>query len=199
MTNSEIKEWAKGKIKGKLWTLLPVILVAGLLTSLSFTYTNGDGSKTVVSFGWLFYFVEVGLAYYMVKFITDQDAQFNDLFHFSNDFGRCLVTNLLQSIFVILWTFLLIIPGIMKAFAYSLVPYLLADEKYKDLGYREILKKSEEMMNGHKMNYFILNLSFIGWYLLSILTLGILLIWIIPYHQTAAVKFLNDVKESREK
>ena len=104
----------------------------------------------------------------------------------------------LSFFFKLLWTLLLIVPGIIKAFAYALVPYLLSDDKYKDLGYREVLKKSEEMMNGHKMDYFVLNLSFIGWYLLVLPTLGLILIWLSPYVTTAQVKFLNDVKEDFE-
>ena len=134
----------------------------------------------------------------MVKFINDQKYEFKDIFHFSNDYVRIFLVNLLQIIFVALWTILLVVPGIIKAFSYALVPYLLADDKYKDLGYRDLLKKSEEMMNGHKMDYFVFCLSFIGWFLLACVTAGILLIWLSPYFTTAQVKFLNDIKTGAE-
>ena len=202
MTNSEIRKWAREKLKGKLWPVLAAIVVAGILTNLSFstTSTSADGTVTSTSynFGWLFYFVEVGLAYYLVKFIKDEKYEFNDIFHFAKDFGKCIGACLLQALWIFLFTLLLIIPGIMKAIGYSLVPYLMADDKYRGLKIPELLKKSEEMMNGHKMDYFLLNLSFIGWIILAVFTLGILMIWVGPYLSVAQAKFLNDVKEAAE-
>ena len=134
----------------------------------------------------------------MVKFINDQPVEFKDIFNYSKDFGRAIGAVLLQALYVFLFALLLIIPGIMKLIAYSLVPYLMADDKYDNLGLKELLTKSEEMMNGHKMDYFMLNLSFIGWHILAIFTLGILEIWVIPYQTTATTKFLNDIKVSNE-
>ena len=198
MERTELKAWAKAKIKGHMWQLLGVILVASILTSLTvgqkYSYENGQLSVTGgIPLGFLFYFVEVGLAYYMVKFINDKKPVFKDLFYFTKDYARTLVVGLLTSIFILLWALLLIIPGIIKAIAYSLVTLILADDKYKDLSYMEVLKKSEELMKGHKMDFFVLQLSFIGWHLLAILTLGILEIWIIPYQTTATYKFLDDI------
>ncbi len=202
MTNSEIKQWAKEKLKGNLWPVLAAVIVAGILTNLSFssTSTSADGTITSTSynFGWIFYFVEVGMAYYLVKFVKDQKPVFNDIFHFAKDFGRCIGACLLQALWIFLFALLLIVPGIMKAFGFALVPYLMADDKYRGLKIPELLKKSEEMMNGHKMDYFLLNLSFIGWIILAIFTFGILMIWVGPYMSVAQAKFLNDVKEAAE-
>lgn len=202
MTNSEIRKWAKEKIKGNIWNILPAIIVAGIITNftLGSTHVTSDGTieGTTYNLGWLFYFVEVGLTYFMVKFVTDQKYEFNDLFHFAKDFGRCIGASLLSGIFIFLWALLLIVPGIMKAFSYALVPYLLADDRYKNLSVTDILKKSEEMMKGHRMDLFLLGLSFIGWHFLAVFTLFILEIWIAPYQKTATVKFLNDLKQSQE-
>lgn len=206
MDRVEIKKWAKEKIKGHIWELLIPIVVAGILTNLTVGQqitTGADGGASVqvsggINLGFFFYFVTVGLTYFMVKFINDEKHEFKDLFHFINDYVRIFVVNLLQTIFIVLWALLLVIPGIIKAFAYALVPFLLADDKYKDLSYTEVLKKSEEMMNGHKMDYFVFCLSFIGWFLLAIPTLGLLLIWLSPYYETARVKFLNDIKTDAE-
>ena len=71
----------------------------------------------------------------------------------------------------------------------------MADENYRNLSIPELLKKSEELMMGHKMDYFLLNLSFIGWILLAIPTLGLIMIWVGPYMSVSQAKFLNDVKE----
>jgi len=205
MSRAEIKTWAKEKIKGHIWELLITLIVASILTNLTIggnTTVNADGSWNV-SAGWnlgfFLYFVEVGATYYMVQFVTDKAHEFKDLFRFASDYVRIFVVNLLQTIFVALWALLLIVPGIIKGFAYALVSFLLADEKYKDLGYMDVLKKSEEMMNGHKMDLFVFELSFIGWWLLAGLTFGILLIWLLPYYSTAKYKFLNDIKASCEK
>ena len=91
-----------------------------------------------------------------------------------------------------LWTFLFIIPGIIKAFAYALTPYLLVD--CPDLSALQCIKLSNEMMKGHKFDLFYLYLSFIGWILLAILTLGIGMLWLIPYMQTSTASFYLDVK-----
>ena len=132
----------------------------------------------------------------MINFITDKKYEFNDIFHFSKDFVKALVVSLLQIIFVFLWTLLLIVPGIIKWLSYALVPYIMADDKYSNMSEMDILRKSQEMMMGHKMDYFVLLLSFIGWHILAIPTLFLLELWIVPYQQTTVTKFLYDIKES---
>ncbi len=206
MSRAEIKQWAKSKIKGHIWELLIPIAVTGILTSLTIgqhVTTSTDGGAAVqvsggFNLGFFFYFVTVGLTYFMVRFINDESHEFKDIFRFAGDYVRIFLVNLLQIIFIVLWTLLLIVPGIIKGIAYALVPYLLADDKYKDLSYTAVLKKSEEMMKGHKMDYFVFVLSFFGWFLLSALTFFILMIWLAPYFETAKTKFLNDIKTSAE-
>lgn len=204
MDRVELKNWAKEKIKGHVGELFIAIFVAGLLTNLNIGgHASVEGTNIKISsglpLGLLFYFVQVGLVYYILEFINDKKRDLKDLFHFSNDFGRIFLTGLLESVFTFLWALLFIIPGIIKGIAYSLVPFILADKKYNDLGYTETLKKSEEIMMGHKMDYFVLGLSFIGWHILAIFTLGLLEIWILPYENTAKYKFLNDLKIEYEK
>lgn len=199
MNRQELKEWSKNKIKSNMWLLLGMILVSSIITGFTIggSYNSETGTySSGYNIGFIFYFVEVGLYAAISSYVNGGSIEFKDLFKYSSDFVRCLLTRIIESVFVALWTLLLIVPGIIKAFAYSLVPFLLADSNYKDLGYMDILKKSEEMMNGHKMDYFVLFLSFIGWHILAIFTLGILEIWIIPYQTTATVKFLNDIKEN---
>ena len=201
MTREGIKEFAKVRLKENFWPILGASIVASIITSLSFTrvfHINGEEYRIAITFGWIFYFVTVGMTYYLIKVIKDDKPEFMDIFHFSGDFLKCLGACLLQTLFILLWTLLLIIPGIIKAFGYVLVPYLLADEKYKDMKVTEILKKSQEMMKGHKADYFVFCLSFILWWLLGIITCGIAFIYVIPYQQVATAKFLNDIKEEAE-
>ena len=150
------------------------------------------------SIGWILYFVAVGLAYYMVKLINDKKPEFKDIFHFGSDFLRCLGASVLQIIFVFLWALLLIIPGIMKLFGYALVPYLLADEKYNDMRLMDILRKSQDMMRGHRWDLFVLGLSFILWWMLVGVTFGIAIIYVGPYQELTMAKFLNGIKEEAE-
>ena len=206
MERKELKEWSKNKIKGHIWQLLVPILVVGIFTTLSVGVKyqiNEEGIIKITSYGYylgiLFCFLNVGLVYYLVQFIKDKEYQFSDLWKFINDYIRILLVTILEGIFTLLWALLLIVPGIIKAIAYSLVDFILGDDQYKDLSYTEVLKKSEEMMMGHKMDYFVLTLSFIGWHILAIFTLGLLEIWIIPYEKVATTKFLLDVKETYEK
>ena len=202
MGRAELKEWAKKKIKGHLWEIIIAAFITSILTSLSFgghaNFEDGhfDYKAGIQVGAILFCFVEVGYAAYMRKFIKDQERSYKELFDYYKDFVRIFVTQLLSGIFIILWSLLLIVPGIIKAISYSLVNMILADDKYKDLSYMDVLKKSETLMNGHKKDYFVLQLSFIGWHLLACLTLGILEIWITPYQTTATYKFLNDILES---
>lgn len=99
-------------------------------------------------------------------------------------------------ILTVLWSFLLIIPGIIKAFSYAMTPYILED--CPELTATEAIHRSRMMMHGHKFDLFWLYLSFIGWWLLSILTLGIGFIWLMPYMQTAAAGFYEEVKAEYE-
>ena len=82
-------------------------------------------------------------------------------------------------LYTFLWSLLFIIPGIVKSYSYAMTPYILLDRP--ELSATDAIKESEKMMNGHKMELFILDLSFIGWILLSMLTCGILVLYVEPY------------------
>ena len=102
----------------------------------------------------------------------------------------------LMHLFIFLWTLLFIIPGIVKAFSYAMTPYIL-DER-PELSAGEAIDHSRAMMKGHKFDLFWLYLSFIGWGILCIFTLGIGLLWLAPYMETSAAAFYEDVKADYE-
>lgn len=196
MTIEESKTWAKQNYKKYQWKVLGAVVVANIISSISANYTYQTSPTTSVTIsictGLLGFFLTIGLAKFMMNLINDKQADFELLFSkFDKSWKQTIVTCILQYVWVFLYTLLLIIPGIIKSFAYSLVPYILAEGTDKSA--KEVLDLSEKMMSGHKMDYFVLNLSFIGWHLLAILTLGILELWIIPYQQTANTKFLYNV------
>lgn len=101
------------------------------------------------------------------------------------------VTMFLKDLFTALWTLLFVIPGIIKSYEYRMIPYLLA--RNPEMSYSDAFAKSKEMMAGQKWNAFILDLSFIGWFLLSGITFGVLgVFYVYPYfYQTSAELFLS--------
>ena len=87
----------------------------------------------------------------------------------------------------------------MIAFSFAMIGYLLADSKETNPGKaRNIIRQSREMMNGYKMDYFIFELSFIGWYLLGVITFGIAYIYVIPYFTFANALYYQRLKEKRK-
>lgn len=89
-------------------------------------------------------------------------------------------------------TVMLLIPGIVKSFSYSMSMYILAENK--GMSAREAITRSKEMMNGHKLDLFVLYLSFFGWWLLCGITFGIAYIWVGPYMNAAVANFYNSIK-----
>lgn len=107
-------------------------------------------------------------------------------------YSRAVPVMGLICLYVMLWTILLIIPGIIKGYSYAMASYISIDNE--ELSAEECVQRSIKMMEGHKMQLFLLDLSFFGWVLLSILTLGIGLLWLAPYQETAHIKFYEDLK-----
>ena len=120
-----------------------------------------------------------------------QPVSVGSLFEGFKSFGDSLALYILTAIFTFLWSLLLIIPGIIKMYSYSMGYFILADRP--DLSGNQARKRSMYLMKGHKWQLFCLDLSFIGWYLLSLLTLGILAFWVYPYHMTARAEFYNEL------
>lgn len=102
----------------------------------------------------------------------------------------------LMCLFAFLWTLLFIVPGVVKSFAYVLTPYILEDNP--EISANQAINLSCRMMKGHKFELFLLMLSFIGWILVGILTLGVGYLWLIPYMYTAMAAFYQDVKADYE-
>ena len=135
----------------------------------------------------------LGLAIYFLNFLKDDESNLNQLFEGFKNYGGVLVTYLLYSIYILLWTLLFIIPGIIAQMKYSQVWFIMAEDS--EISGNDALMKSKKMMDGFKMQYFLLALSFFGWILLAMLTCGIGLLWVIPYMQTSYAKFYEALKE----
>ena len=109
-------------------------------------------------------------------------------------YGKSIGLFLLTTIFTLLWTLLLIIPGIIKSLAYSLAPYILADNP--EISANEALNQSVKMMKGYKMKAFLLDLSFIGWLIVGALCCGIGTLWVAPYMAAAKAELYEEIRSA---
>jgi uncharacterized membrane protein len=133
----------------------------------------------------------LGLATFALSLSRKKEAKIAQIFEGFNRFLTSLSAYLLTLLFTILWTLLLIVPGIIAAISYSQTFYILADDG--SIRARDAIKKSKKMMYGYKWKYVCLGFRFIGWFLLSILTLGIGFLWLFPYMQVSMAKFYDDI------
>jgi len=134
----------------------------------------------------------LGLAIFSLSLARNQEARLEQIFLGFNKFGLSLGAYLLMLLFVLLWMLLLIIPGIIAGLSYSLTFYIIADDD--SVGAMAAIDKSKQMMYGFKWKLFRMELRFLGWALLCILTLGIGFLWLIPWIQVSMAKFYDDVK-----
>ncbi|MDM5190924.1 DUF975 family protein [Bacillus sp. DX4.1] len=118
-------------------------------------------------------------------------------FQDGNKFIKSFLTYLLIMVYLFLWTLLLIIPGIIKSFSYSMTYFILND--HPEYSMNQAITESRRMMDGHKMDYFLLCLSFIGWFLLSVITLGIGFLWLAPYFYTTTAEFYEEILKDYKK
>jgi uncharacterized membrane protein len=100
----------------------------------------------------------------------------------------------LVGLYTMLWSMLFVIPGIVKTYSYSQAAYIIAENP--EMGANEAITRSREMMNGHKMELFVLQLSFIGWMLLGCITFGLAFIYVSPYMQATYVNFYHKVSST---
>lgn len=198
MNRVELKEWSKNKIKGNKWTIISVGLILLSLSSIGSYLSSQAGIVVGILFDIVSAIFNVGAVVYMVSFINDIELRIDMLWSKFNNGGKIISTYITKIITIFLHTLLFIVPGIIKSYKLELVDFILADDNYNNLSPTEIMNLSEKMMDGYKWDYFILKLSFIGWDILAILTLGFLLIWLYPYQQVAFTKFLYDVKKKYE-
>ena len=188
MNNSQIKARAKDAMKNNWGVAIVVFLVYGLITSaLSAT---GIGALATG-------LLTVGISAFFLTVIRNGKAEFESFFNgLTDNIGTKFISMLLVQIYIMLWTLLFYIPGIVKSYSYAMTPYILLDKP--ELSANEAITDSRMMMRGHKMELFLLDLSFIGWILLSILTCGILFIYVVPYMQAARAEFYRTLKGENE-
>ena len=189
-TSSELRAQAWGVLSGKWGMAVVATLVYGVISGvLSFIPFVSWIATLLVSLP-----LAYGFTIMLLNVVRGSDVQLETMGEGFKDYGRILGTMLLSSVYQFLWMLLLIVPGIIKGYSYALTPYLLKD--HPELKFNAAIEESMRLMSGNKMRLFLLDLSFIGWFLLGLITFGIAFLWITPYWNTARAAFYEDLMKA---
>lgn len=139
---------------------------------------------TILEFGYLLYCLKVSN--------RDSSMSYSDLFLGIRYVFKVLGLSIMMFIFIFLWSLLLIVPGIIAAYRYSQAVFILAENPEK--GIMQCIRESKEMMINHKFEYFVLELSFILWFLLLLVTCGLASIYVNPYMTVTKANYYNAIK-----
>lgn len=218
VTRKEMKRDAKQTLRGNwgwavLLTLIDIAIVyalSGSGHSIDQSYINYDGTNVFMQLFsptgsiliWVADFIALSMSISFLHLIDNRNRPENEKAYraaFSvfteNRFGPECITFILTSIFTFLWSLLLIIPGIIKSYSYSMSAYIVNDmvASGKQVGATDGIRASRELMDGHKMDLFIFDLSFLGWFILAGISFGIGYLWVGPYYLSAKAKFYRNI------
>lgn len=140
--------------------------------------------------------VELGLCCFYIQLQQRREIAVSDLFSRFSILGRAFLLRLYIYILIFLWSLLLVIPGIVAAYRYSMAPYLMSQDP--KLGVRQAVDISKQMMNGHKGRLFCLDISFIGWFILGAVTFGLGLLFVFPYLLSSRAAFFLDLRNRNQ-
>lgn len=190
VNNYTLRKNARGQLGGGIfqnaWLLMAV-------ACLIYECVIAFGSIVVVGSLLLIGPMSYGLARVTCGAVKGKQADMKDMITgFTENVGQTIILGIMQNIFILLWSILFVIPGIVKTYSYAMSFYLQQDSYDKD--WRKSLDESKRMMDGHKWQLFCLDLSFIGWYIVGALCFGIGVLWVTPYHQTARANFYEALK-----
>lgn len=187
-TREQLKDRAKMTFRANYGNCVATYLIAMLLIGVS--------AYTVVGTVLVAIPLELGLLCFFLMVFQGAMPDLSVMFTtgFAINYGRKIGGMLWMGLWTFLWSLLLFIPGIIKAYSYAMTPYILA--AYPDVRAKDALKLSMRMMEGHKLELFVLHLSFIGWAILSSFTCGILLVlYVGPYMQITTVGYYCELMD----
>jgi len=186
--NRELRELARSQLRGSWLTAVGMVLVYYIILGISGSVVVGP----IILGGPL----TLGYWSYFSRKARKQEAEIENLFDGFKIFGKSFLLYLLINVFTALWSFLLIIPGIIKSFSYSMAFFILRDNP--EIETLEAITRSRKMMDGYKWKLFLLYLSFIGWSILCCLTFGIGFLWLCPYISLSVANFYEDIKQNQQ-
>lgn len=195
MDRVQIKELSKQQLGGNIFNskwlmgLVACLIVMMITGACSFVPFVGAVGALILAGP-----LNFGIAYVFLKLArTGEEIAVGDVFEgFKSDFGGTIVLTIMIGIFTFLWSLLFVIPGIVKAYSYSMAYYIKVDHPEYD--WQQCINASKEMMNGHKADLFVLDLSFIGWIIVGSCACGIGLLWVEPYMEAARANFYESIK-----
>lgn len=196
---ADLKDKAKINFRKNYWMCVVAALILGLVITIS--TSSSSGAAGIVSIALLllgvfvFNVIQVGGCRFFIENAYENPRLNKLLFAFeSGNYGNMVLTMFLMQLYTVLWSLLLLIPGIIKTYEYRMIPYLLAD--CPDMPRKEAFKISKEMMYGNKMAAFILDMSFIGWVLAAAFTCGLVgIFWTAPYQYATNAELFLALKE----
>lgn len=217
MSASDYRKIARDNLEGSWWIAIGIgavaYLLGGMLVGSSFLpeieysrdlygySTDAFDGNISISFGSGSIFgmaqfiiggvVQLGYASYLLKQHDHKNTEFSDLFSRFDQFGQGFLQAFLRRLYVVLWSLLFIIPGIVASYSYAMTPFIMAENP--EMSASDAITASKELMNGHKMDLFILDLSFFGWSLLAALTLNLGNLALNPYKNAAYAAFYRDI------
>lgn len=192
MDRTEFKAKAKEQIRGKIGILFVITLIIGVISAVAnfvliFIPMGGLVASIIITPAFTLSITRVYL-----NLVAGKTPEAKDAFTGFDDFWAAFKVNFLVGLFTFLWSLLFVIPGIVKALSYSMSMYILAENKGKAA--LECINESKAMTDGHKMDLFVLGLSFMGWLLLCGITFGIAYIWVGPYMQATIANVYESLK-----
>lgn len=195
------KNRALSALENKWGNFVAITFVYGFIIGITQILSGDKDSPAILHLiGLVLFILALPLTWgYQTLFlgaVRGGEATAKDMFEGYNKelFSRVLTTTLLYYVYVFLWSLLLLIPGCIKAYSYAMTPYILKDNP--EMKNNAAIEESMRMMDGHKLELFLLDLSFIGWAILSILTCCIGFLWLTPYMNMARVNFYEDLKKA---
>lgn len=185
MFAKDYRKLAWGKLQGKWGTAILVSLIISVISGIA----AGTGIGSLLLWG----FLMVGSASFFLALVRDDNPRLENAFDgLHGNLGSTLIAGLLYNIFIMLWTMLFFVPGLVKSYSYAMTFHILKDNP--EMSGKDAITKSREMMNGNKWRLFCLDFSFIGWYLLCVVTCGIAALWVAPYMSAAHAAFYESLK-----
>ncbi len=183
------REYLKNKAKDSLRNCWGTAILAYVISIVAASLLSSTGVGSLFSG-----MISVALAAGFLQIVRYESASATDfIVGATENFGTKFISTLLVSIYTFLWSLLFIIPGIVKSYAYALVPYILNDRP--ELSATDAIYESERMMDGYKMELFLLDLSFIGWMILAGCSCGLLSFWLAPYMSATRAAFYLELVE----
>lgn len=189
--SSELRSRARGQLGGRIFATAWLMMV---LVQIIYGAINGFSAMTLIGGLLVGGPLSYGLTRVQARLVNESgyEVDLSDLFKgFSESFTQSLVLGFMKTLFTALWSILFVVPGIVKTYAYSMAFYI--QQQSDDKNWKKALEQSQRLMNGNKMKLFLLDLSFIGWYILGSMCFGIGILFVYPYHMTARANFFDSL------